>query len=283
MSIGAIAAGAQAIGSIFGKKKTKIKRTALSPDIDAGMRASGKTLKGDVNQIRGAGQQAFGNISDRMGGLSQAYDTGMDALGGYGASGDQFRRSQAAINQYGQAARAANQDALDATSRRANFQQAVMGSGGGLSPFMAAMLQNQYSAQNRNLERELGGLRMANVSRWQDIGRQIPMQQMALNQAYGSNQMAPMNVLGMQNQLANRRLMDTIAANRAGHDTRVTQKDNWAAKIGKLGGAMGGLQMAGMQRGLMGAKIKGMGYDPTQFTGLKGMLGMGKFVKDPNP
>ena len=109
------------------------------------------------------------------------------------------------------------------------------------------------------------------------------MQQMALNQAYGSNQMAPMNVLGAQNQMTNQRLMNTIQANRAGHDTRVTQKDNWAAKIGKLGGAIGGMQMGGMQQGLMGAKIAGMGYDPSQFTGLKGALGMGKFVPQQPP
>ena len=124
--IGAIAAGASALGGLFGKKKTKIKRTALSPDIAAGMKASGANLAGDVSQIRGAGQQAFGNISDRMGGLNQAYDTGMSALGGYGASGDQFRRSQSAINQYGQAARAANQDAMAGTQRQFNRQQALL-------------------------------------------------------------------------------------------------------------------------------------------------------------
>ena len=281
---GAIAAGASALGGLFGKKKTKITRKALSPDIEAGMKASGANLAGDVSQIRGAGQQAFGNISDRMGGLNQAYDTGMSALGGYGASGDHFRRSQSAINHYGQAARAANQDALDATSRQANRQQALMGAGGGLSPFMAAQMQNQFSAQNRNLERELGGLNMANVSRWQDIGRQMPMQQMALNQAYGANQMAPMSVLGAQNQMTNQRLMNTIGANRAGHDTRVTQKDNWASKLGKLGGAIGGLQMAGMQRGLMGAKMHEMGMNPKEHMGWKGMLGMADYstIKKPD-
>jgi hypothetical protein len=279
--IGAIAAGASALGGLFGKKKTKIKRTALSPDIAAGMEAQGKNLAGDVSQIRGAGQQAFGNISDRMGGLNQAYDTGMDALGGYGASGDQFRRSQAAINQYGQAARAANQDAMAGTQRQFNRQQALMGAGGSMSPFMAAQMQNQYAAQNRGLERELGGLNMANISRWQDIGRQMPMQQMALNQAYARNQSAPMGILGAQNQMTNQRLMNTIGANRAGHDTKVTQKDNWAAKLGKLGGAMGGLQMAGMQRGLMGAKMNQMGMDPSEHMGWKGMLGMAKFNERP--
>ena len=281
--IGAIAAGASALGGLFGKKKTKITRTALSPDIAAGMKAQGANLAGDVSQLRGAGQQAFGNISDRMGGLSSAYDTGMTTLGQYGPEGQQYRRSQSAINQYGKAARAANQDAMAGTQQQFNRQQALMGSGGTMSPFMAAQMQNQYGVMNRGLERELGGLNMANVSRWQDIGRQMPMQQMALNQAYGANQMAPMNVLGAQNQMTNQRLMNTIGANRAGHDTRVTQKDNWASKLGKLGGAIGGLQMGGMQRGLMGAKIKDMGYDPNQFTGIKGMLGMGKFVDDPNP
>lgn len=274
---GAIAAGASALGGLFGKKKTKITRTPLSHDINRGMRAQGKNLAGDVSQIRGAGQQAFGNISDRMGGLNQAYDTGMSALGGYGASGDQFRRSQAAINQYGQAARAANQDAMAGTQKQFNRQQALMGAGGSMSPFMAAQMQNQYAAQNRGLERELGGLNMANVSRWQDIGRQMPMQQMALNQAYGANQMAPMSVLGAQNQMTNQRLMNTIQANKAGHDTRVTQKDNWASKLGKLGGAIGGLQMAGMQRGLMGAKLKQLGQDPSAHMGWKGMLGMAKW------
>ena len=274
---GAIATGASALGSLFGKKKTEIKRTALSPDIEAGMKASGANLAGDVSQIRGAGQQAFGNISDRMGGLNQAYDTGMSALGGYGASGDQFRRSQSAINQYGQAARAANQDAMAGTQRQFNRQQALMGAGGSMSPFMAAQMQNQYAVQNRNLERELGGLNMANVSRWQDIGRQMPMQQMALNQAYGANQMAPMSVLGAQNQMTNQRLMNTIGANRAGHDTRVTQKDNWASKLGKLGGAIGGMQMGGMARGLMGAKLKQLGQDPSAHMGWKGMLGMAKW------
>ena len=194
--IGAIAAGASALGGLFGKKKTKIKRKALSPDIAAAMKAQGANLAGDVKQIRGAGQQAFGNISDKLGGLSQVYDTGMSALGGYGASGDQFRRSQAAINQYGQAARAANQDAMAGTQKQFKLQHALMGAGGSMSPFMAAQMQNQYAAQNRGLERELGGLNMANISRWQDIGRQMPMHQMALNQAYGANQMAPMNALG---------------------------------------------------------------------------------------
>ena len=278
---GAIAAGASALGSLFGGKKTKITRNALSPDIAAGMKAQGKNLAGDVSQIRGAGQQAFGNISDSMGGLNAAYDTGMSALGGYGASGDQFRRSQAAINQYGQAARAANQDAMAGTQKQFNRQQALMGAGGGMSPFMAAQMQNQRGVMNRGLERELGGLNMANVSRWQDIGRQMPMQQMALNQAYGSNQMAPMNVLGAQNQMTNQRLMNTIGANRAGHDTRVTQKDNWAAKLGKLGGAIGGMQMGGMQRGLMGAKMADMGMDPSEHMGWKGMMGMAKFKKQP--
>jgi hypothetical protein len=281
--IGAIAGVAQGIGALFGKKKTTITRTPLSGDIKRGMKAQGANLAGDVSQLRGAGQQAFGNINERMGGLNAAYDTGMSALGGYGASGDQFRRSRGAINQYGQAARAANQDALAGTQKQFNQQQALMGSGGGMSPFMAAQLMGQQGMMNRGLERELGGLNMANVSRWQDIGRQMPMQQMALNQAYGANQMAPMNVLGAQNQMTNQRLMNTIQANRAGHDTRVTQKDNWAAKLGKLGGVMGGMQMGGMQQGLMGAKIAGMGYDPSQFTGWKGMLGMGKFVPQEPP
>ena len=148
-----------------------------------------------------------------------------------------------------------------------------------MSPFMASQMQNQFGVANRGLERELGGLNMANVSRWQDIGRQMPMQQMALNQAYGSNQMAPMNVLGAQNNMTNQRLMNTIGANRAGHDTQVIQKDNWAAKLGKLGGAIGGMQMGGMQRGLMGAKMNQMGMDPSEHMGWKGMMGMAKFNK----
>ena len=109
------------------------------------------------------------------------------------------------------------------------------------------------------------------------------MHQMALNQAYGANQMAPMNALGAQNQMTNQRLMNTINANRAGHDTTVTQKDNWAGKLGKLGGVMGGLQMAGMQRGLMGAKLKQLGQDPSEHMGWEGMLGMAKWNDVPKP
>ena len=265
----ALSAGGKLIGGLFGKKKTKIKRKALSPEIASAMRANEANLKGDMAQYREVGDAAFGDINQKVSGLSSIYDKGQQTLGGYGPEGRQFERSRRAIGRYGDALRASNQDALDSTTRNFNQQQALMGAGGSMSPFMAASLANQQGILNRGVARELGGLEMANISRFQDIGRQMPMQQMGLFNAYSGSRQAPMQALGRRDLLSHQRLMGSIGANRAGHDTHITTKDNWANKLGggmqAVGGAIGGLHNAQMGQALNNAYMDSFGYDaPTQ-------------------
>ena len=230
--------GGKVLGGLFGKKKTKIKRKALSPEIAGAMKANEANLKGDMAQYREVGDAAFGDINREASGLASIYGKGQQTLGQYGPEGRQFERSRQAIGRYGDALRASNQDALDSTTRQFNQQQALMGAGGSMSPFMAASLANQQGILNRGVARELGGLEMANISRFQDL-------------------------------LSHQRLMGSIGANRAGHDTHITTKDNWANKLAggmqNIGGAIGGLHTAQMGNALNKAYMGHLGYEmPTQ-------------------
>ena len=270
----ALSAGGKLIGGLFGKKKTKIKRKALSPEIASAMRANEANLKGDMAQYREVGDAAFGDINQKVSGLSSIYDKGQQTLGGYGPEGRQFERSRRTIGRYGDALRASNQDALDSTTRNFNQQQALMGAGGSMSPFMAASLANQRGVLNRDVARQMGQLDMANISRFQDIGRQMPMQQMGLFNAYSGSRQAPMQALGRRDLLSHQRLMGSIGANRAGHDTIIKTKDNWANKLGgamqTAGGAIGGLHDAQMGNALNNAYMDRMGYAPVN-TGWSGL------------
>ena len=281
----ALSAGGKLIGGLFGKKKTKIKRKALSPEIASAMKANEANLKGDMAQYRDVGDAAFGDINREASGLASIYGKGQQTLGQYGPEGRQFQRSRRAIGRYGDALRASNQDALDSTTRQFNQQQALMGAGGSMSPFMAASLANQQGMLNRGVARELGGLEMANINRFQDIGMQMPMQQMGLFNAYAGSRQAPMQVLGRRDALTNQRLMGAIGANRAGHDTFIKTKDNLANKIGgamqTAGGAIGGLHTAQMGNALNNAYMDRIGYAPVN-TGWRGLI-KGYQFKNVNP
>lgn len=270
-----LSAGGKVLGGLFGKKKTKIKRKALSPEIASAMKANEANLKGDMAQYRDVGDAAFGDINREASGLASIYGKGQQTLGQYGPEGRQFQRSRQAIGRYGDALRASNQDALDSTTKQFNQQQALMGAGGSMSPFMAASLANQQGILNRGVARELGGLEMANINRFQDIGMQMPMQQMGLFNAYAGSRQAPMQALGRRDALTNQRLMGAIGANRAGHDTHITSKHNWASKLGNAmqsgGDAITGLNNAQMQNSLQKAYMNEMGYAPMN-TGWSGLM-----------
>lgn len=264
----AFAAGAQAAGGLikglFGKTKTKIKRKPKTAAIGAALDADQKNLKGDMSQLRDAGDSAYADISGRVGGLGSVYDRSMDLYDEYTPEGRQFRRSQAAIGQYGDALRAANRDAIDSTTRRFNQQQALMGAGGSMSPFMAAMMANQRGAMNRGVEARIGALNLGNIQRFQDIGLNDPSRRFGLFSAYSGARQVPMGVLGRRNALTNQRLMGSLAAENAGTNTMIQKKDNWANKLGSglqtVGSAVGGLQQANTNQALTNAYMDRMGY-----------------------
>jgi|9_EtaG_2_1085328.scaffolds.fasta_scaffold01358_3 hypothetical protein len=245
----AAAGVAQGVGGLvkglFGKTKTKLKRKPKTAAIGAALAADQKALEGDMSQLRSAGDAAYGDISGKMAGLSDAYDRGVQTLDQYTPEGRQYRRYEAGIDRLGADLRAANQDATDAVSRRFNQQQALMGGGGGMSPFMQMAQANQLGAMNRGVAANIGGMRLDNMRRFQDYGYNNPAQRFALFNTYAGSRQLPMQVLGNRNQLTNQRMMGSLNAENAGTNTIVQKKDNWANKLGgalqSAGGAVGNI------------------------------------------
>lgn len=255
MPIGPLAAGglAQGVGgalsSLFGKSKTKIKRKPKTAAIGAALDVDQRNLKGDMAQTRAVGDLAFDDISGKVGGLSDVYDRGVETYKEYTPEGRQYRRYEAGIDRLGSDLRAANQDAIDSVGKRFNQQQALMGGGGGMSPFMQMAQANQLGAMNRGVAANIGGMRLDNMRRFQDYGYQNPAQQFALFNTYTGARQAPLRALADRDAALRQRMMGTLDAENAGTNTIVQKKDNWANKFGgalqSLGGAVGNIAATG--------------------------------------
>ena len=240
MSAGGVAAAFKIGGKIaglFSKKKTTVKDIPLSKRISSGLDKSEMNLAGDMERNRAETDRAYGEWGNLMPRLKGQLGRDLGTIDQYRAGGPQERRSMSAIGRYGDSLRAANRDALDSTQRRASHQQAMMGSGGAMSPFMAAQLMGQQGALNRNVASTMGGLEMGNISRFQgydlgNIGRGA-----GLMSAYGQQQARPLGMLMMGDQ-ANRNMYAGAIANRRGSmDRLIGSKMNTA---GKISNALGG-------------------------------------------
>ena len=256
------------VDGLFGKSKTKIKRKPKTAAIGAALDVDQKNLKGDMAQLREAGQAAYGNVAPQAAQLPDMYRAGLSTFDQFSPEGRQFRRSDQAITSYGNALRAANQDAMDAVGRRFNQQQALMGAGGGMSPFLQMAYANQLAQMNRGVAAQEGGMKLDNMRRFQDIGLSMPERRFGLFGRLGSASLIPMGMLTAQNQAGNARLMGALNAENAGTNTIVEKKDNFARKfargLGAGADAVQGMQNQGYRRALTNAYLEDSGYEPIQ-------------------
>ena len=237
MAVAGIAKGLGKVAGLFSKKKTTVKDIPLSKRISSGLDKSEMNLAGDMERNRAETDRAYGEWGNLMPRLKGQLGRDLGTIDQYRAGGPQERRSMSAIGRYGDSLRAANRDALDATQRRSSHQQAMMGSGGAMSPFMAAQLMGQQGAMNRGVASRIGGMELANMNRFQgydlgNIGRGA-----GLMSAYGQQQARPLGMLMMGDQ-ANRNMYAGAIANRRGSMDRLIGSKMNAA--GKISNALGG-------------------------------------------
>jgi len=223
--------GLGAVAGLFGKNKTKVKDIPLSPTITAGLNKNEKFLSGDMMRNRSETDRGFSEWEGLMPRLKGQLDSDLGTIGRYRSGGAQERRRLGAINRYGDALRAGNQDALAGVTKNANHQQAMMGSGGAMSPFMASLLMGQQGALNRGVARELGGLRLGNIDRYEGFDRADIGRGAGLMGAYGRMQSAPLHHL-MLGDKANRDMFAGAIANRRNSmDRLISKKPNTMQKI----------------------------------------------------
>ena len=158
------------LGSLFGKKKGGSVQEYYSDDLRRAMEEQGRDLAGYAEQDKADAARARGQWLGDRDQFGRLTDQDISMMGGYMPGGLQERRYGRGIDQYERAQMGALQDAFDRSGARANQQQALMGSGGAMSPYMAAMLGNQMGAQGRSVAADVQGRRLGNIGRFQDTG-----------------------------------------------------------------------------------------------------------------
>lgn len=242
MSAGGVAAAFKIGGKIaglFSKKKTTVKDIPLSKRISSGLDKSEMNLAGDMERNRAETDRAYGEWGNLMPRLKGQLGEDLGTIGRYRSGGPQERRRLGYIGRYGDSLRAANQDALAGTTKQFKLQNALMGSGGGMNPFMAEKLLQQRGLLNRGVERELGGLRLGNVDRYEGFDLSNIGRGAGLMSAFGQQQARPLGMLMMGDQ-ANRDMYGGAIANRRGSmDRLIGSKMNTAGKIANAFGGTG--------------------------------------------
>ena len=158
------------LGSLFGKKKGKIVQEYYSPELQSSMEEQGRDLAGYAEQDKADAARARGTWLGDRDQFGKLTDQDISMMGGYMPGGLQERRYGRGIDEYERAQMGALQDAFSRAGARANQQQALMGSGGAMSPYMTAMLGNQMGAQGRSVAADVQGRRLGNIGRFQDTG-----------------------------------------------------------------------------------------------------------------
>ena len=159
-----------ALGNVFGKKRGKIVQEYYSPEIQGSMEEQGRDLAGYAEQDKADAARARGTWLGGRDQYGRLTDEDISMMGGYMPGGLQERRYGRGIDEYERAQMGALQDAFSRAGARANQQQALMGSGGAMSPYMTAMLGNQMGAQGRSVAADVQGRRLGNIGRFQDTG-----------------------------------------------------------------------------------------------------------------
>lgn len=231
MAVAGALKGIGKIAGLFGKNKTKVKDIPLSATITKGLDENEKFLSADSARIRGLTDNAASSWQGLLPRMKERLDTDLLRMDSYRSGGPQENRRRAAIGEYGDALRAANQDAIDASSRRFSQQQALMGSGGGMSPFMRMQQANQLGAMNRDVAARLGALNLGNIDRYEGFERGDFGKGQALMNAYGSSMMQPVRALSQGNQAINNMFAQAIGNRRNSMDRLIQQKPNTMQKI----------------------------------------------------
>ena len=158
------------LGNLFGKKRGKIVQEYYSPELQRAMEEQGRDLAGYAEQDKADAARARGTWLGDRDQFGKLTDQDISMMGGYMPGGLQERRYGRGIDEYERAQMGALQDAFSRAGARANQQQALMGSGGAMSPYMTAMLGNQMGAQGRSVAADVQGRRLGNIGRFQDTG-----------------------------------------------------------------------------------------------------------------
>lgn len=228
------AAMAKTAGSLIGlgsKKKTTVKDIPLSKTITAGLDQREKRLKGDTNRMFGETDRAFSEYSRLLPEMRGALDSDLATLDQYRAGGMQEQRFNQGINRYRDALMDSLSDARGQAISQANRRNALLGGGLAMSPFATANLGSTFGMLGRQVATDVEGRKLGNMARFQDIDRGNIGRRMALQQAYGANQLQPLRILGAGNTAVDQMYAGAINNRRNSMDRLIGSKLNTAGKI----------------------------------------------------